>query len=120
MVYSYPDKVKGVVVLDKYDYMECHLREGTYELQKFRGSNPIDNLQDHVRSALKSVCDEKLLSEEQKKKFMVSNSRMPRISGFPVVTTIDSSTSKISHFLVKKFRTYKKFESCSINNSYEL
>jgi hypothetical protein len=38
----------------------------------------------------------------------------------PVVTTIDAPTSKIAAFLVKKFRTFNKYETRSVKNSFEL
>lgn len=134
VVYSNPDKGKGVVIMNKEDYLgavKAHITEGPYELQKFRGAFPVDRLQASVKEKLKVMCDGGLISEEQKRKFVVSNPRMPRMSGLPkihkpgvqirpVVTTIDSPTSKIAHWLVKKFRTYTKFQSCSVKNSIEL
>lgn len=134
VVYTNPDKGKGVVILNKTDYteaMELHIREGPYELQKFKGAHPVDRLQNKVKESLQQLCDKGLLSGEQKRRLIVPNPRMPRMSGFPkihkegnqirpVVTTIDSPTSKIAEFLVRKFRSYKKYESCSLKNSIEL
>jgi hypothetical protein len=134
VVYSHPDKGKGVVILDKEDYVNAvmtHISEGPYELQKFRAAFPVDRLQKQVKEGLDKLCSEGLISDDQRRRLIVSNPRMPRMSGLPkihksgnqirpVVTTIDSPTSKIAHLLVKKFRTYKKFDSCSVRNSIDL
>lgn len=134
VVFSHPDKGKGVVIIDKKDYyeaMRAHIREGPYELERFRGAFPVENLQEKVKDGLKKLVLEGAISKELKDRLVVSNPRMPRMSGFPkihkagnqirpVVTTLFSPTSKIGDYLVKKFRAYKKFESCSVRNSVEL
>lgn len=133
VVYSYPDKGKAVVIMNKNEYMKAvqdHIDSGPYSICKVRSQIPVDSIQSQVKRNLVKMVSIGLLDEDQKKKFLVTNPRIPRMYGLPkihkpgfqirpVVTTIDDPTSKIASYLIKNFRNFRKFESRGIKNSFE-
>lgn len=133
VVYSHPDKGKGVVIMDKDDYMNAmkrHIEEGPYEEIKIRCKIPVDDPQGKVKRELSKMVSSQLINEEMRRKLSVTNPRIPRMYGLPkthkpgfqirpVVTTIDDPTCKIAKFLTKYFNSFRKFPSRSIKNSLE-
>ncbi len=120
--------------MDKVSYDEAvreHLRDPVYERVRTRREFPVDTLQGKVKSGLKSMVDDGLLSRNETQKFVVPNPVIPSFSCLPkthkpgnkvrpVVSNVNTPTSKISEWLVKRFREFEKPESRSVKNSVEL
>lgn len=129
-----PDKGKGTVVLDKSEYYAAaiqHIKEGAYESVETTAGFPVDSLQRKLNSGLRQIIRKGVLDEKEKFKFIVSNPSMPTFSIFPkthkpgnkvrpVISNCNSPSSKISEWLVKKFRRFKSPAMMSVKNSFDL
>ncbi len=134
LVFLEPDKGKGTVIMDKSQYKNAiisHLEAGPYKKIKTRATFPVDKLQRQVSSGLRDLKRRGLIEEGECKKFMLPNPSVPAFSCFPkthkegnkirpVVSNINSPASKISEWLVRKFKKFKKPESFSVKNSFEM
>jgi hypothetical protein len=133
-VYMEPDKGKGVVVMDKESYENAvreHLKGPAYEEVKTRKEFPVDVLQEKVKKGLKEIVERGLMDRRETQNLTVPNPVIPSFSCLPkthkpgnkirpVVSNINTPASKISTWLVEKFRTFEKPESRSVKNSLEL
>jgi predicted GIY-YIG superfamily endonuclease len=133
VVYLRPDKGKGVVVMDRESYLNAaneHLENGPYDLVNARSKFPVDFLQRKVKSTLKDLCDQGLINEWDRRRLTMPNPRIPSFTCLPkihksgnqirpVVSNVNSPTEKISEFLVKKIKSWKREETFSIKNSIE-
>lgn len=133
LVFSHPDKGKGVVVMDKSDYestMKNHIESGDYSIHETRRKFPVDEFQGYVKAGLKILLESEIISDFEKKSLTVSNPRVPRMYGLPkihkegnqirpVVTTIDAPTSKIAKYLSRAFRKFSRPGMYGIKNSLE-
>jgi hypothetical protein len=129
-----PDKGKGTVVIEEKDYREAavaHLSSGPYERKTIKCKFPVDSLQRKVKSGLRALIRKGLLSESESRRLTVDNPVIPEFYCFPkihktgnkirpVVSNVNSPTSKISEHLVKKFRKFKPPDSMSVKNSFEM
>jgi hypothetical protein len=134
VVYSYPDKGKGVVILDKEDYnkaMEEHLTSGQYQKIGPASISAVDTYQKKVATELLDMMKEDLISKQDKWRLRVTNPRIPRMSGLPkihkagnqirpVVTSIDAPTSRAAKEVVKLVRGIKIEVNYSVKNSAEI
>lgn len=135
IIFLAPDKGKGVVIMDKHDYIDAaieHLsNEKVYEGVKTGRDYPVDILQTKLKRGLRELIRKGLLSESEMRQFIISNPTIPSFSCLPkihkegnkirpVVSDIYSPSSKISRWLVRKFKLYEKPESFSVKNSFEL
>lgn len=134
VVYSHPDKGKGVVIMDKSDYMETverHIEEGPYKIHKTRREFPVDEMQEEVKNKLLLMEREGLIESRERLALIISNPRIPRMTGLPkihkegnhirpVVTNIDAPASKISKRLVREFKLFRPPTSLSVKNSREI
>jgi hypothetical protein len=133
-VFLEPDKGKGVVVLDRTSYDESireHLGGPMYEKVKTKREFPVDTLQEKVRNGLKGLVDDGLMTRRETLSLVVPNPVIPSFSCLPkthkpgnkirpVVSNVNTPTSKICELLVKKFRGFERPESRSVKNSLEL
>jgi hypothetical protein len=133
VVFSFPDKGKGTVILDKstyHDTMMEHLKNGPYELWKTRAEHPVDKCQKMVKEQLQEIASREVIDAWEVRRLTVTNPRIPRLAGLPkihkagnnirpVLTNIDAPASKIAKFLVSKFRTLKSPQSYSVKNCFE-
>jgi hypothetical protein len=133
-VFLAPDKGKGVVIVDKKEYRRAaleHLHTENYEVIKSRRKFKVDSLQELVVKGLNEMKNEGLLSGKEVRRLRVPNPVIPSFSCLPkihkegnkyrpVVSNIDSPTSKICDYLVEKIRGLKKPFSMSVKNSFEL
>lgn len=134
LVFLEPDKGKGTVVLDKESYRDAaieHLSSGNYAKFKPRAKFPVDSLQRRVKEGLRELKRDGLISELEYKRLIVDNPVMPSFSCMPkthkpgnkirpVVSNVNTPTSKISEWLVQKFRKFKAPENMSVKNSFEM
>lgn len=98
------------------------------EISNRHSDGPVDEPQSKVKRSLANLVTLGLLKEEEKRKLIVTNPRIPRMYGLPkihkpgfqirpVVTTIDDPTSKIAQFLLRAFKKFKKFDSLSVKDN---
>jgi hypothetical protein len=85
VVYFYPDKGKGVVILDKKDYnkaIEEHLTPGQYQKIGPVSIAAVDAYQKKVAMELLDMMQSgDLISKQDKWRLRVTNPRIPRMSG---------------------------------------
>jgi hypothetical protein len=87
-VFLNPDKGKGIVIMDKKDYVEAGkklLDNDNYEIVKSKRKFPVDVLQKQVKDELKSLKDEGLLNGHEVRKLTVSNPVIPSFSCLPKI-----------------------------------
>jgi hypothetical protein len=132
-VFLNPDKGKAVVILDREDYREAameHLGSENYERVITKRQFPVDKLQEEVKSELKRLKDDGLLNGQEVRNLIVSNPVIPQFSCLPkihkegnkfrpVVSNVNTPTSKICKLLVQKLRKLQRPFSLSIRNSFE-
>lgn len=120
--------------MDKKDYMSAaygNLLSNSYKIVEMNRDFPVDLLQARVKKGLRELIRRDLMKENEMRKFVLSNPCVPSFSCLPkihkegnkirpVVSDVNSPTSKISQWLTRKFRGYKRHESFSVKNSLEL
>jgi hypothetical protein len=134
LVFLAPDKGKGVVVMDRSDYMSAalsHLQHGPYRKVTSKAKFPVDTLQTRLKKDLREMKRKCLIDEREMNDFIVDNPSIPSFSCLPkihkegnkmrpVVSDINSPTSKISKWLVRRMRLLENHRSFSVKNSIEL
>jgi len=133
-VFIEPDKGKGPVIMDKEEYIQAaenHLAGEIYEEVKVKSKFPVDVLQKDVKEQLDILVKKKVMDKYGRLSLIVPNPRIPNFSCLPkthkegnkvrpVVSSINSPTSRICDWLVKRFRAFEKPASLSTKNSFEL
>jgi hypothetical protein len=132
-----PDKGKGVVVMNKWDYeerMKKTLNEGPYEEMRIDGrwkdGSPLHKMEMEVLSLLKELKEKRGLNQFTYKSLIVSNPKMPIMHGLPkihkegdkmraIIASIKTPTYKISKYVVKKFEELNYPRGFAIKNSFE-
>lgn len=133
IVFLAPDKGKGMVLMDKTDYEYAainHLVEGPYKIVKSRRKFPVDAIQMEVKKGLRDLKRKGLITDGMMKSLVVNNPVVPSFSCLPkihkegnkfrpVVSDINSPTSKISQWIVRRCRSFSAHASLSVKNSIE-
>jgi hypothetical protein len=92
-VYLEPDKGKGVVILDRASYDQAvreHLESSVYERVRTRREFPVDTLQEKVKSGLKGLVDDGLMSKKETFNLVVPNPVIPSFSNFFKLTSLET------------------------------
>ena len=135
--YMKADKGKSIVILDKSDddqRMLNSLQDGPFEKVKidkrWKDGVPLNMLCRNVDNCLKQLVQNKDFNQFTSSSLRVHNPKLPVIYGLPKIhkpgnqmriisSTLYEPTSKVSDFVLKKFRQLDYKSSFSVNNSIE-